>query len=72
MTRVLTDVDLDEIELSPEATKVIDWKIEWLRVAGYTKRNSSLIASSPEIDYHIACDMLKQSKDEELCMRILF
>jgi hypothetical protein len=72
MTRVLTDIDLDEIELSPEATKVIEWRKEWLRAAGYTKRNSSLIASSSTIDYRYACDMLKHSRDEELCMRILF
>jgi len=65
-------VEYEETELSPEATKVIEWKIEWLRHAGYTKRNSALIASSSEIDYHFACDLLKQSKDEALCMRILF
>jgi len=63
---------MEVIELSEEAEKVIDWKKEWLRAAGYTKRNASLIASSSEIDYRLACDMLRQSKDQELCMRILF
>jgi len=64
--------DTDTIELSPEATKVIDWRKQWLRASGYNKRNAELIATDIKIDLHFACNLLKNSRDENVCMRILF
>jgi hypothetical protein len=72
MTNVLTDTDLDEIELSSEAVKVIAWRLKWLRAAGYSKRNAQTIAEVPTIDWRFACNLLKNTNDQELAMKILF
>ena len=75
MTDVLTDIDLDEIEgvrLAPEALKVVQWRNEWLRAAGYSRRNAKKIAYATEINWHIAYDIRKQCDNEELCMEVLF
>jgi len=49
----------DDTELDPQAKKVIDWRIEWLRDAGYSKRNARLLAEDISIDLHYACDLIR-------------
>lgn len=61
----------DESELSDEAEKVIKWRRQWLRSAGYSRRNAELIATETKIDLHFACDLMKKTEDEDLCMKIL-
>ena len=65
-------IDTNIIELSPEAARVINWRQQWLRSSGYTKRNAELIATDISINYRFACELLENSGNEELCMRILF
>lgn len=72
MTRVLTKKPEDDFEIAPERRKVIDFRLEWLRAAGYTKRNAELIASDLSIDWHFACDLRQRCVDESLCMRIIY
>jgi len=60
------------VELSQEAAKVINWRQQWLRAAGYAKTNAELIATSVEIDLHFACDLLKNGCTENQAMEILF
>lgn len=64
-----------EVELDREAVRVIEWRMEWLCGAGYTKRNAQLIATS-EIDWRYACDLLENCKkkgyDEQFVMELLF
>lgn len=72
MTEVVTDRDMgDETELSQESEKVIKWRKQWLKQAGYSRRNADLIASDTNIDLHFACDLIKKTEDEDLCMKIL-
>lgn len=61
---------IDELELAPEAEKVILFKMEWLILAGFSPDNAELIASS-EADWHRACDLLRQGANEELVLRVL-
>jgi len=71
MPRVLTDIDLDEVEIGLEDQRVIEWHLQWLRHGGYSKKNAKLIASS-KIDWRFANQLLKRCSDEKLAMRILF
>lgn len=61
-----------EVELENETTKVVKFRQEWLRAAGYSKRNAELIASDLDLDWHFAHDLRKKCSDEDLCMRILY
>lgn len=71
MTRVLTEMP-EEIELDPEHLKVVGWRLNWLRAAGYRLSNAERIAYDITIDYRFACDLRDKCKDERLCMQILF
>lgn len=61
----------DEVELPKESALVIEWKMKWLELAGYSKRNAMTIASRTDIDYRRACDMRQQSDNEKLLLKIL-
>lgn len=68
--------EYDEIELDPEAQKVINWRVEWLRHGGFTKRNATLLASREDCDYRYYNRVLADCKaagfDEDFVMtRIL-
>jgi len=62
-------------ELEPESVRVYEWRLEWLRAAGFTKRNAAKIANS-DIDWHYACDLLKNCEekgfDQAFVMDLLF
>lgn len=72
MGKVLTETVV--IEHEPERVKVVAWRYEWLRHAGYSTRNAELLASS-SIDLHFACDALPLAKakghDENFIMQLL-
>lgn len=51
--------------------KVIDFKLEWLRVAGYSERNALKIARDETVDWHVAVNIRKRCQDEKLCMKVL-
>jgi hypothetical protein len=69
MAKVLTDHV--EIELGLEEQRVIEWRLQWLRHGGYSKKNAKLIAHS-RIDWRFATDLLNNCGDESLAMKILF
>jgi hypothetical protein len=71
MARVLTDVDVDEIEIGSEQLGVITWRESWYRAAGYDPGNATKLAYRNDIDYRFACKLLIQCKDQELAMSIL-
>lgn len=62
---------LTETEIDSEDERVIEWRLQWLRHGGYSKKNAKLIASS-KIDWRFANQLLKRCPDEKLAMRILF
>lgn len=60
--------------LDEESSKVINWRLQWLTHAGYSKRNAELIATS-RIDLWFACDALTHALthgyDEDYVMKLL-
>lgn len=62
-------------ELSSEAVKVYEWRLEWLRHGGFTKHNAIKIADS-DIDWRYAVDLLKNCEakgfDQAFVMGLLF
>jgi predicted metal-binding transcription factor (methanogenesis marker protein 9) len=69
---MLTDIDLDQQELSPEMQRIIDHRLRWLLDAGYKTRNAERIADALAVDWHFARDLLKNGCDERTAMKILF
>jgi len=67
---VLTE-SYDDTVIDPEERRVIEWRMEWLRAAGYSKRNARVIAERTSIDWRFACDLLKNSDNQTLAMKIL-
>ncbi len=60
------------LDSSPEQQNVIKMRYTWLRNAGWTDKNATLIAESLDINWHLAYDMRKQCKDETLLLKVLF
>lgn len=71
MARVLTDRDADETQMSEEWQRVVNHRLRWLLAAGYTTRNAEKIASATTIDWHFACELLKNGCDEKVAVKIL-
>lgn len=61
----------DKDESVSERDHVVEWRYEWLRHAGWTTANAFMIAENLEIDWHLAHDMRKHCKDEELLLKVL-
>jgi hypothetical protein len=61
----------NEVELA----NVVAWRIEWLRVGGFNKRNAALIAQIPTIDWRYANQVLHNCKekgfDEAFAVKLL-
>jgi hypothetical protein len=64
----------EEIEVDREAYRVYEWREQWLRAGGFSKRNSALLASTA-IDYRYAIKLLADAKrngyDESFVMGLL-
>lgn len=58
-------------DLSPEAARVMNWRYNWLKSAGYSEVNALTLARQFDIDYSFANALLKNCKDEERAMEIL-
>ena len=72
MAKVLTDSDIEVVELSREAKKVIQWRYDWLRSVEYSLEDAGMIAENTAIDLHFAVELAKRCKDADVRMRILF
>ena len=63
----------DEL-IEVEQDRVIQFKVQWLVYAGFSKRNAELIATS-DVDWHSAIDLLdrvkKKGYDDEYVVKIL-
>lgn len=68
----MTSMVDEEVELD----RVILWRLQWLRAAGWSRRNAQLIASDTKVDWRFANDLLKNCKekgyDEDFAMKLLF
>lgn len=54
-----------------ERDKVILWRKRQLVYGGFSMANAEKIANATTVDYQYAIDMLKNSGDEELTVRIV-
>ena len=57
-----------------ESTKVYEWRMQWLRAGGYTKKNANIIAKS-HLDWRYANQILKSCEakgfDEKFVMNLI-
>lgn len=50
---------------------VADWRFQQLRQAGWPETDALLLAERPEIDLHLACELLERGCDVSLACEIL-
>ena len=67
----MTKVKEHELNLSNEAQRVLQWRYDWLKDAGYSDQNANQLALRTDIDWRFASELLKTSNDQEMAMRIL-
>jgi hypothetical protein len=62
-----------ELELldQPEAECVIRWRLRSLGEAGYGFDDALALAVQPEVDLHLAADLLRRGCPPETALRIL-
>lgn len=58
-------------DLSPEAQRVMNWRFNWLKMAGYNNVNALVLARDFQIDWRQANELLKNCGDQEKAMDIL-
>jgi hypothetical protein len=50
---------------------VADWRFQQLQQAGWPETDALLLAERPEIDLHLACELLEEGCDLGTAWRIL-
>lgn len=57
-----------------EVARVFEWRVQWLRAGGYSKKNAELIAKTP-LDWRYANEILEACKskgyDEKFVMDLI-
>jgi hypothetical protein len=51
--------------------EVVVWRYEQLRRAGYERRDARALAGRPDVDLHVACNLLRDGCSRETALRIL-
>jgi hypothetical protein len=54
-----------------EAERVERWRAEELERAGYDMSAVAVLAASPEVDLHLAIDLLRSGCSQDVAMQIL-
>jgi hypothetical protein len=65
------EVETAAREVESEAERVLRWRIETLRQAGYDERLALKLALRRHVDLHRATDLLRRGCEPELAARIL-
>lgn len=60
-----------EIEGAPEEELIERWRYEQLRSVGYEQATAIELAGRPEVDLHLAVDLLRDGCPPALALRIL-
>ncbi len=60
--RIPDDTEIERIER---------WRIEALERAGYDPRAAARLAASPEVDLHLAIELIERGCTPDLALRIL-
>jgi hypothetical protein len=51
--------------------KVVAWRYDELRRAGYSERSALELAQDAEVDLHVATDLIRRGCPDETALRIL-
>jgi hypothetical protein len=57
--------------IETEAERIERWRAEELERAGYAPRSAAKIAIRPDIDLHLAVDLLERGCPPDLALKIL-
>ena len=60
-----------EITVETESERVERWRVEELERAGYDAAQAQVFARRPEVDLHLAVDLVARGCAHELALRIL-
>ena len=66
----MASTELQTLE-ETEAERIERWRAEELERAGYEPRAAAKIAVRPDIDLHLAVDLLARGCDPDLALKIL-
>jgi len=69
MTTVEVEAAVQEMET--ESERVLRWRVDTLRQAGYDERLALKLALRRHVDLHRATDLLRRGCEPELAARIL-
>jgi hypothetical protein len=65
------NTDLIHSEHAPNELGVEDWRFQQLTVAGWPEQQALVLAADPDVDLHLACDLLAHGCDLGLALEIL-
>lgn len=60
-----------ELEVEDESARILRWRCDELRRAGYSVLESRMLAISAEVDLHVATDLLADGCPSMTAVRIL-
>ena len=60
-----------ETEIRDETQLVEAWRAEQLEMAGYAAQEAAELAIRPDVDLHVAVELIGQGCSTELALRIL-
>ncbi len=60
-----------EVPEEMEPDRVVHWRVQELRRAGYAEREAAKLAMRSDIDLHFAADLLTQGCSSKTALRIL-
>jgi hypothetical protein len=63
-----TEYEPEPIE---EDARVMQWRVEALERAGYAPKDVLAMAIDPQVDLHVAVDLVRRGCPHELALRIL-
>ncbi|MBM3679638.1 MAG: hypothetical protein FJW96_17455 [Actinobacteria bacterium] len=69
-TRNMEDVEITYEPLGSESEKVVCWRLEVLRAAGFPELAAEVLAEAP-VDLHEAVSLIRRGCSPELAVRIL-
>jgi hypothetical protein len=70
-TTARSDEHVEVAQLDHEAIEIYWWRLEQLTHAGYSDVRAHELASSDQVDLHLACDLLARGCPERTAFAIL-
>lgn len=60
-----------QLVVETEAERIEQWRAEELERAGYPVRDAALLAARPDVDLHLAIDLISQGCPVPVALQIL-